>query len=256
MDEKEQSQIECIDESVLAKTSVPDADSTAVNDIENDPQTEATLNEEGSEEEVQQSLIIDEASAKQARIDADAAAKQALINEEAAKAARKAAFLAAHYHCLHFRFLDGTAKTFEMDKIETYFDLQQEIARRVPGRKMFIVYNAEKVLVTNGTYADKFQWRKEAYFTVVEQFVAKIPKFFPYMENQWDHRVYHARPEGWIDPATTREFRMAEKRRLQEEERQRLENAELLEQQHRAEQLALKATADKEWAILLQDEDV
>jgi hypothetical protein len=118
---------------------------------------------------------------------------------------------------VRFIFLNSETKEYLVPTPESYWDLQQIIAKYQRGqKKMFTILNSDKEFVTSENYtpSEKF---------TVKEFFSQVPNSrYPLVPVLWDYSIYHAKPSGWRDPALVR----AEKLKLEEERKTREQQEE------------------------------
>jgi hypothetical protein len=176
--------------------------------------------------------------------------KEARIAKE--KEERRLKFIRDNYTFLTFKYLDGSERVLQLDRITSYMDLQVQIARYNPGKKMFIVLSPpkegeDKVRISSDNFIEGPAW------SVLETFVSNIPKFLPRLPTQWDFLKYHGKPENWVDPVIRKRIEKEAQIKREAEEKMKEEMALEAEATAKAERLAAEQQANEEWADLLGD---
>ena len=142
------------------------------------------------------------------------------------KEEKRKEYIRKHCTILEFKYADKSKKTVTCDRLMSWMDLQREICKNNPGKKMFMVQD-KGLMVT----ADTFSPRPT--LLVKEIFMAKFPSGndLPVLNTKWDFLGYIGKPTLWVDPGEERQRKKEEALRKKMEEEKRREEEENAEEE-------------------------
>jgi hypothetical protein len=116
---------------------------------------------------------------------------------------------------LHFRLKETEDVRIVplMNTLESYYDLQIEIARYLPRfKQLTIVRDQEKEIITSRNF------HASPVYYISEVHTDSMPAYLPVEKLKWDFTDYHGKPTAWVDTF--------ELKKVEDEERKAAEAAE------------------------------